>query len=84
MYKERALCRYWELLAPPLSLTLHMPTKVPSELLLVLLTLPLGHLLLGLKVLVRGILVTIDLHVGHVTLFRSSCLVHLDKALILW
>lgn len=38
-------------------------------------------LLLDFKVLVGGILVAVDLHVGYMTLLRSSRLVYFDETL---
>lgn len=38
-------------------------------------------LLLDFKVLVGGILVAVDLHVGYMTLLRSSSLVYFDETL---
>ena len=38
-------------------------------------------LLLGFKVLVGGILVAIDLHIGHVPLFGRHGLIHFNETL---
>lgn len=44
------------------------------------------NLLLDLKVFVGRVLVAVDLHVGHVSLFRSgsdsACLLHLEYAFL--
>lgn len=42
------------------------------------------HCLFLLKIFIGGVLITIDLHVGHVPLFRRDGLVNLHEALTVW